>query len=66
MTTADTRRRLSDWYRQWRSPLRKRFTEQNMPTGVTVSDAQIDALHVRPDKFHGEWNYAILPTHRKN
>lgn len=46
--------------------IRAELDRGNYPTGVTVSDAQIDALHVRPDKFHGDWNYAILPTRRKN
>jgi hypothetical protein len=33
-------------------------------TPIRVSQ-QIDALHVKPDMFHGEWNYAILPMPRK-
>jgi hypothetical protein len=31
------------------------------PTGVTVSDAEMAALHIQHDAFHGEWNYTILP-----
>lgn len=31
------------------------------PAGVTVSDAQMAALHRERDSFHGEWNYTILP-----
>ena len=30
-------------------------------TGVTVGDATMAALHLIPDKFHGERNYAIAP-----
>lgn len=45
--------------------VRAELDRRNYPTGVAVTDAQIDALHVKPDQFHGDWNYAILPTRRK-
>ena len=31
------------------------------PSGVKVSDKQMAQLHLRRDKFHGEWNYELLP-----
>ena len=31
------------------------------PAGRRVSDSEIEALHLRTDAFHGEWNYALLP-----
>ena len=31
-------------------------------TGVKVNDALMAALHLTPDKFHGDWNYAIAPA----
>jgi len=31
------------------------------PTGRKVSDREIDELDLRPDSFHGEWNYTIYP-----
>ncbi len=31
------------------------------PTSVSVSDAQMRAVPLRPHKFHGEWNYTINP-----
>jgi len=31
------------------------------PAGVTVSDADMEKLYLRPDTFHGEWNYVLLP-----
>ena len=34
------------------------------PKGVTVSDADMGTLLVRPDAFHGEWNYTIFPRLR--
>ncbi|WP_425585906.1 ISAzo13 family transposase [Streptomyces thioluteus] len=32
------------------------------PTGVTVTDAQIDALAMSRHRFHGDWNYTLHPT----
>jgi hypothetical protein len=26
-----------------------------------VSDAELARVNLRPDKFHGDWNYQILP-----
>ena len=34
------------------------------PKGVTVPDAEMKTLYLRPDAFHGEWNYSILPRER--
>jgi hypothetical protein len=34
------------------------------PKGVTVTDAEMGTLHIRPDSFHGEWNYTVLPRAR--
>jgi transposase len=31
------------------------------PAGVSVTDAQMATLYLRPDAFHGEWNYTLLP-----
>jgi Rhodopirellula transposase DDE domain len=31
------------------------------PTGVKVTDEEFMAIHLEPDVFHGNWNYAILP-----
>jgi transposase len=30
-------------------------------TGLKVTDEQLAAVHIKPDKFHGEWNYTITP-----
>jgi hypothetical protein len=34
---------------------------QLYPTGTKVTDAELAALHLLRDTFHGEWNYTILP-----
>lgn len=31
------------------------------PAGRKVSDQQIAELRLRRDKFHGDWNYSLLP-----
>ena len=32
------------------------------PTGVKVSDAELDALPLRRHKWHGDWNYTVDPS----
>lgn len=36
------------------------------PTSIKVSDAEFATLPIIRDKFHGEWNYTILPTASKD
>ncbi len=31
------------------------------PAGRKISDEEMATLSIRPDSFHGEWNYTILP-----
>jgi hypothetical protein len=38
-----------------------RLDRRRYPTGRKVSDAEIDAVRLLPDAFHGEWNYTITP-----
>jgi transposase len=35
------------------------------PTGRKVSDQEIAEIDLRPDSFHGEWNYTIYPRGKK-
>jgi transposase len=35
------------------------------PAGIKVSAAEFDALNLKPDRFHGDWNYTLLPTKDK-
>jgi len=41
--------------------IQSELDEGNYPTGREVSDEQMESLSIRRDKFHGEWNYTILP-----
>jgi hypothetical protein len=35
--------------------------EGEYPTGTKVSDEEFDGINSKRSKFHGEWNYTILP-----
>ena len=35
------------------------------PAGITVSAAELQALNLKPNRFHGDWNYTLLPTKQK-
>ena len=35
--------------------------ENTYPTGIKVSAAALAAIRLKPDTFHGDWNYTILP-----
>jgi hypothetical protein len=41
--------------------VRARLDPNSYPDGVRVSKAELDNVRVRPDSFHGDWNYTILP-----
>src|SRR3972149_6849475 len=38
--------------------------EREYMKGRKVSDAQLAELRIRPNKFHGDWNYEIHPQHK--
>jgi hypothetical protein len=29
--------------------------------GIKVTDEELESVQLKPDKFHGEWNYTVLP-----
>ncbi|HZY59475.1 MAG TPA: ISAzo13 family transposase [Candidatus Binataceae bacterium] len=35
--------------------------ENEYPTGVKVTDEQLAEVHLKKNRFHGEWNYSIEP-----
>jgi transposase len=41
--------------------VRSALDENRYPAGRTVSDADMQTLYLRPNAFHGEWNYSLLP-----
>ena len=41
--------------------IRSELDENSYPTGQSVSDEEMEALSLKRDKFHGEWNYTLTP-----
>ena len=39
-----------------------RLDKKKYPTGVKISDEEWEQIHIKRDKFHGDWNYTILPN----
>jgi hypothetical protein len=39
-----------------------RLDHRKYPLGRKVTDEQFALVNLKPDKFHGEWNYSILPS----
>ena len=35
------------------------------PIGIKVSDDELARVSLQPEKFHGDWNYRIVPTYKK-
>jgi hypothetical protein len=34
------------------------------PTGTKVTDAELAQINLRPNAFHGDWNYVVLPNRK--
>jgi hypothetical protein len=43
-----------------------RLDRRKYPTGRKVSKEEMKAINLQPDRFHGEWNYAIRPHHLRH
>jgi hypothetical protein len=41
--------------------VRARLDTNSYPEGTKVSQAELENVRLRPDRFHGDWNYTILP-----
>lgn len=39
-----------------------KMDEAKYPTGIKVSDEELGQVRIKSEKFHGEWNYLILPN----
>ena len=42
--------------------VRSELDTNDYPSGIKITDAQIDALNLHRHDFHGDWNYTIKPT----
>jgi len=45
--------------------IRAELDRGKYPTGIKITDAELGSLNLKPANFHGEWNYAVLPTRKK-
>jgi len=45
--------------------IRAELDRGKYPTGIKITDAELASLNLKLDKFHGDWNYAVLPTQKK-
>jgi transposase len=41
--------------------VKSKLDTNTYPSGLKVSDQQMAELQLRRDKFHGDWNYSLLP-----
>jgi hypothetical protein len=41
--------------------IKAELDERLYPTGIKISDEALAAVHIKRDRFHGDWNYTILP-----
>jgi Rhodopirellula transposase DDE domain len=46
--------------------VKAKLDTRSYPTGVIVSDDEMEAINILRDQFHGEWNYTILPRSRSS
>jgi hypothetical protein len=41
--------------------VRAALDTNSYPTGIEVSDEELAAVQIKRAKFHGDWNYTIMP-----
>ena len=41
--------------------VRAELDKRKYPKGVTATDAEMDALSLHRNEFHGDWNYELHP-----
>ena len=45
--------------------VRSEIDRKPYPKGIVVTDDQMATVHLKPHRFHGEWNYTIRPVRSK-
>jgi transposase len=46
--------------------IKAELDHREYPTGKKVSAAELQDLNLKPHSFHGDWNYTVSPTTKKN
>ena len=44
--------------------VRRLWTPPAIESGIKVSDQELEAVNIKRDDFHGEWNYTISPNNK--
>jgi Rhodopirellula transposase DDE domain len=42
-----------------------RLNHRKYPVGRKITDEEFAHVNLKPDKFHGEWNYTIHPSNKR-
>ena len=45
--------------------IRAELDRGNYPVGIKITDAELSGLNLKLAKFHGDWNYAVLPQRKQ-
>ena len=45
--------------------IRAELDRGNYPIGIKITDAELSGLNLKLAKFHGDWNYTLLPQRKK-
>ncbi|MSQ60860.1 MAG: hypothetical protein EXR36_14780 [Betaproteobacteria bacterium] len=45
--------------------IRAELDLKKYPIGIKITDAQLASLNLKPENFHGDWNYTVLPARKK-
>ena len=40
--------------------IKARLDTRRYASGIKITDKQLAAVKLKPDTFHGEWNYAVV------
>jgi transposase len=46
--------------------IQAQLDKHSYPKGIKVSDEEFAAISIKPDRFHGDWNYTIAPTKQQH
>lgn len=46
--------------------IRAELDRGKYPTGIQITEADLKTLNLKPAEFHSDWNYALLPSRKRN
>jgi hypothetical protein len=42
--------------------IKAKLNHKKYPTGIKVPDEELSKVNLKPARFHGEWNYSVIPN----